>query len=320
VAVFAFGIGLIALVVGAEALVRGASRIALRFGVPPIVIGLTVVAIGTSAPELAVSVAAAISGEGGIAAGNVVGSNTFNVLVVLGLSAVVVPLAVLRRVVRVEVPIMLALSGAVWVLGRDGVFGRGDGAILTAALVAYIVMTVALALRERSRHDAERRATATGWRAWALPMVAVAGGLALLVVGSEWLVAGAVGIAQVFGVSDLVIGLTIVAAGTSMPELVTSIVAALRGERDIAVGNVVGSNVFNIMGVLGFASLAAPTGVVASPGLMALDVPVMVAAAALCLPFVLTRGRLDRWEGALFLGLYAGYLAYRVSSFVPPGS
>jgi cation:H+ antiporter len=311
--------GLVALVVGAEVLVRGASAIALGLGIPSLVVGLTVVAIGTSAPELAVSVGAALAGEASIAAGNVVGSNVFNVLVILGLSALVVPLAVLRRVVRVEVPIMVAFSFALLALGVDGRYGRGDGILLMLALAAFLAFTMRAARRERSggedAADAPRRP-----RGWLLAVGAVAVGLVLLVVGSSWFVDGAVRLATAFGVSPLVIGLTVVAAGTSLPEVVTSLVAALRGARDIAVGNVVGSNIFNIGGVLGLASVVAPVGIDAPSSLLAVDVPIAVAVALLCLPIAFTRGRIDRWEGALFLALYVLYVVYLVLAATRPGA
>jgi cation:H+ antiporter len=304
--------GLAALVLGAEALVRGASRIALGLGISPLVVGLTVVAIGTSSPELAVSLGAARAGEAAISLGNVVGSNVFNVLVVLGLSALITPLAVRRRVVQVEVPIMIALSVGVLLLGRDGSFGRADGLALALGLGGYLLVTVIAARVDRERGAGASPAPQRSRRTWIGALVLVPVGLALLVLGSQWLVSAAVALAGALGVGERVVGLTIVAAGTSLPELATSVVAAARGERDIAVGNVVGSNIFNIVGVLGLASIAAPTGVAAAPGLMHLDVPVMIAVAVLCLPVALSRARIDRWEGAVFLVLYAIYLLYLV--------
>jgi cation:H+ antiporter len=304
--------GLAALVLGAEALVRGASRIALGLGISPLAVGLTIVAIGTSSPELAVSLGAARAGEAAISIGNVIGSNVFNILVVLGLSALITPLAVRRRVVQVEVPLMIALSVGVLLLGRDGSFGRGDGLVLALGLGGYLLVTVIGARVEREHDPAAPSGPRRPTRAWTGALVLVPVGLALLVLGAQWMVSAAVSLAGAWGVSERVIGLTIVAVGTSLPELATSAVAAVRGERDIAVGNVVGSNIFNIVGVLGLASIVAPAGVDASPALMRLDVPVMIAVAALCLPVALTRARIDRWEGALFLVLYAIYVLYLV--------
>jgi cation:H+ antiporter len=242
----------------------------------------------------------------------VIGSNVFNVLVVLGLSALITPLAVRRRVVQVEVPLMSALSVGVLLLGRDGSFGRGDGLVLALGLGGYLLVTVIGARVEREHDPAAPSGPRRPTRAWTGALVLVPVGLALLVLGAQWMVSAAVSLAGAWGVSERGIGLTIVAVGTSLPELATSAVAAVRGERDIAVGNVVGSNIFNIVGVLGLASIVAPAGVDASPALMRLDVPVMIAVAALCLPVALTRARIDRWEGALFLVLYAIYVLYLV--------
>jgi cation:H+ antiporter len=301
--------GLVALIVGAEALVRGASRLAAAFGIPPLVIGLTVVAFGTSAPELAVSVAAARAGSANLALGNVVGSNIMNVLFILGVSAVIVPLTVSRQLVRVDVPLMIGLSVAVLLLALDGRLSRLEGLLLVLGLAAYVTFLIV-----HGRQETAPAASSPGplRRAWVREIILIVAGLALLVLGSRWLVAGAVAFAEWLGVSDLIIGLTIVAAGTSLPEVVTSIVAAARGERDIAVGNVVGSNIFNLMGVLGFASLAAPGGIDVSPAILWFDLPVMIAVAAACLPVFFTGGTISRGEGALFLAYYGAYTAYLI--------
>ena len=258
-------VGFLALVGGAELLVRGASKLAAALGISPIVIGLTVVAFGTSAPELAVSVRAALfEGQADIALGNVVGSNIFNVLGVLGLSAAVASLVVAQRLVRLDVPIMIGASLLAFALALDGRVGRIDGALMLALGIGYTVLTVRLGRRESRAVEAEY-AREFGERSKAGGHLVNAGlvlaGLALLVVGANWLVDGASAIARAFGVSELLIGLTVVAAGTSLPELATSVIAAVRGERDIAVGNVVGSNIFNLFIVLGASALAAPEGV-----------------------------------------------------------
>jgi len=311
-----FVIGLSFLIIGAEALVRGASRLAAALGISPLVIGLTVVSFGTSAPELAVSVKSAVSGQAGLAVGNVVGSNIFNVLFILGLSALITPLVVSRQLVRFDVPLMMALSVAVLVLSLDETFGRIDGLMLVAGLVAYVWFLIHESRREsvEMREAHARNSGVEGWEGstWVKNTSLVVGGLVLLVFGSRWFVEGAVSFARYLGVSELVVGLTIVAAGTSLPEVVTSVIAAIRGERDIAVGNVVGSNIFNIMGVLGLASLVAPTGIEVSAAVIGFDIPVMIVVAFSCLPLFLTGGVISRQEGSLLLGYYVAYTLYVV--------
>ncbi len=306
--------GLCLLIAGAEVLVRGASRLAAALGISPLVIGLTVVSFATGSPEIAVAVSATLSGQGDIALGNVIGSNIFNVLFVLGSSALVVPLLAARRLVRIDVPLMIAISAAVVVMSLDGSVSRLDGMLLLVALVAYVVLSIHIS--RSSEQDASsttneprsRRAP----RAMAVDLLLVGGGLLLLVAGSDWMVDGAVAIARRIGVSDTVISLTIVAAATSLPEGVTSLVAALRGERDMAVGNVVGSNVFNLTGVLGLAALISPAGMDVAPAVIAFDLPVMLAVAFACLPVFFTGGTISRTEGAVLLAYYAAYMIYLV--------
>jgi cation:H+ antiporter len=307
-------LGLVLLTAGAEALVRGASSIATRLGIPSLIVGLTIVAFGTSAPELAVSVGAAWSDQADIALGNVVGSNIFNVFFILGLSALVVPLAISSQLVRVDVPLMIGASILVLLLALDGHIGRLDGAILFAGIILYTGFQIRQGMRERtSAANGTSAVTQSksdqGW--WVDPLL-VLGGLVILVVGSRLLVTSAVSIAQSLGVSELVIGLTIVAAGTSMPELATSVVASMRGERDIAVGNVVGSNVFNLLAVLGLASLVSPSGIAVAQQALQFDLPVMVAVAIACLPIFVTGREIARWEGGLFFAYYLAYTAYVV--------
>ncbi|PJJ96304.1 sodium:calcium antiporter [Lysobacteraceae bacterium NML91-0213] len=303
--------GLAALVLGAELLVRGATRLALATGLSPLVIGLTVVAFGTSAPELAVGIGAARGGVPDIALGNVVGSNITNVLLILGLSALIAPLVVARQLIRVDVPIMVALSLGVLLLARDGVIGIADGLLLVAALVAYTVVQIRIGRRDP---DAAPGSPAVdlpdGARGWLTNIALVGGGLALLVVGADWLVDAATTIARLLGLSDLVIGLTVVAVGTSMPEIATSVLATLRGQRELAVGNVVGSNIFNLLGVLGITALFAPDGIGVSQAALHFDMPVMIATAVACLPVFFTGHCIRRWEGMLFLGYYVAYTAY----------
>jgi cation:H+ antiporter len=310
--------GLALLVGGAEALVRGASKLAASLGISPLVVGLTVVAFGTSSPELAVSTHAAFTGEADIAVGNVVGSNIFNILFILGLSAMIAPLVVAQQLVRLDVPIMIGISLLLPVLGMDGKIGRVDGLILFSMVVGYTVFLIRQS-RKESRAVMEEYEREYGVddsektpKAWLVDLGYVAGGALMLVLGSRWLVDGAVDIAEYFGISELVIGLTVIAAGTSLPEVATSVVASLRGERDIAVGNVVGSNIFNILAVVGLTGLVAPDGIPVSIDALRFDIPVMVMVALACAPIFFTGLTITRWEGSLFLAYYLTYLAHVV--------
>jgi cation:H+ antiporter len=311
-----FALGLAALVAGARLLVRGASKLALTMGISPLVVGLTIVSIGTSAPEVAVSVGAAFDGRTELAVGNVIGSNIFNVLFILGLSALILPLAVNAQLIRQEVPIMIGASVLMLPLAANGRIEVYESALLLLLLVAYTVFLVVQSRREtQATRDEYEQAFPRdgGWdRHWSAQLALVAVGLVLLVVGSEWLVEAAVAFARGLGVSELVIALTIVAAGTSMPEVATSVTAALKGERDIAVGNVVGSNIFNLLGCLGAAGLAAGDGLPVPPAALAFDVWVMLAAAFACLPVFLTGREIARWEGGLFVGYYLAYTVFLV--------
>lgn len=319
-----FAVGVVLLVVGAEALVRGASRLAAAVGVTPLVVGLTIVAFGTSSPELTVSVTASMSGDAGgdVAVGNVIGSNILSVLLILGASAVITPLAVAQKLVRVDVPIMIGLSVVLLVLALDGRITRLEGALLFAGILAYMLL-VALHGRRESR-EVEREYE-VGLPDAAPPdprrphplwqqILLIVGGLALLVVGSRWIVNGAVAIATEFGVSQLVIGLTIVAIGTSLPEVATSIMASIRGERDIAVGNVIGSNIFNILAVLGLSALVGQNGLGVSQAALTFDIPVMIATSIVCLPIFMTGHRIGRLEGSLFLTYYLAYVGYLIAA------
>ncbi|EPC03309.1 hypothetical protein L861_17350 [Litchfieldella anticariensis FP35 = DSM 16096] len=310
--IIAFVAGLVLLIVGAEGLVRGASRLAARLGISSLIIGLTVVAFGTSSPELAVSLKSAFADQAGIAIGNVVGSNLFNVLFILGVSALIVPLVVAQQLVRFDIPLMILLSVVVLLLALDRQIGRLDGLLLVIGLVAYTVFLLFQNRRMKNDAPADSLAASATGGSLVLNLGLVVGGLALLVLGSRWFVDGAVAFAAYLGVSDQIIGLTIVAAGTSLPEVVTSIIAALRGERDIAVGNVVGSNIFNIMGVLGLTGLLAPSGVAVSEAMVGFDIPVMIAVALACLPICFTNGTISRWEGGVLFGYYVAYTLYLI--------
>ncbi len=308
--------GLVLLALGAELLVRGASRLALTFGISPLVVGLTVVAFGTGSPELAVSLQSGLAGQGGLAIGNVVGSNIFNVLFVLGLSALLIPLAVTPQVIRQEIPFMVAVSLLLWGLAYDGHLGRWEAALLLALLVVYTVFLIWQSRRAQARvrrefAEALPAPVASAWdRHWSVQLLLVVAGLVLLVFGARWLVRAAVAFATYLGVSKLVIGLTIVAVGTSLPEIATSVIAAVRGERDMAVGNVIGSNIFNILGVLGVTGLVAPMGLTVAPGVLGFGMLVMLAAAIACIPVAFTGRVIARWEGGLFLFYFAAYTTY----------
>lgn len=332
-------LGLVLLVAGGELLVRGASGLATRIGMSSLVVGLTVVAFATSAPELAVTLGAVMGGEPGLAVGNVVGSSIANVLMILGSSAIILPLLVKVQLVRIDIPFMAALSILFLLLAIDGGFSRVDGLILLVLLVLYIA--VAIILSRRDGHVDDLRgpgasiATASAGRVGQTArtsgdtmteavedveargsigrdVVLVLIGVALLVVGANILVKGATGIATAFGVSDLIVGLTVVAIGTSLPELATSIVAVRRGQRDLAVGNVVGSNIFNIGAVAGLAAMISPTGLPVPESALALDIPLMIAASVVLLPLAFTGSVIARWEGGLLVALYVSYLLYTV--------
>ena len=309
--------GLVVLVAGAELLVRGASRLAQRFGISPLVIGLTVVAFGTSAPELAVSVQSGLTGQADIAVGNVVGSNIFNVLAVLGFAAVIAPLVVRQELVHFQVPLVIGLSVLFLVMAFDGQISQFDGLLLVGGLAAYTALAIRKSRREAesvlAEYAKEFGGSRAGWLSRLPVQIAfVLSGLGLLVLGASWLVESAISIARALEISEVIIGLTIVACGTSFPELATSVVATIRGERDIAVGNVVGSCVFNILGIMGVTALIIPDGLSVAPALVYFDIPVMIGAAIACLPIFATGHIIARWEGLLFLAYYAAYLGYLI--------
>jgi cation:H+ antiporter len=361
--------GLALLVVGGELLVRGASSVAAAFGISPLVIGLTVVAFGTSSPEMAVSIQAGLSGNPDIALGNVVGSNIFNVLFILGACALILPLVVTRQLVRREVPLMIGISLLLLVLALDGAISFVDGALLFLGIIVYTVWSIVASRRETAQAKGNEEPvtidTIAGksplWLAGALAVLALAAagyafgwfnvvvvgfagfgalvfiagsllgkggttrggdiahqvglilvGLGTLVLGAGYLIDSATSIARAFGVSDLIIGLTIVAAGTSLPEVATSIIATLRKERDIAIGNVVGSNIFNILGILGLSAMVTPGGLNVNPLMISFDMPIMIVVALICLPIFFTGFTIARWEGAVFLGSYVAYTAFLV--------
>jgi len=303
--------------------VRGASRLAAAARIAPLVIGLTVVAFGTSSPELAVSLKASLAGQTDIAVGNVVGSNILNVLFILGVSALVSPLTVSSQLIRLDVPLMIGASILMLVLGGDGNIGRGEGILLFAILICYIVWAVYQSRRETSdaRQQFEQEyplPARISWRQVGRQIGLVLMGLILLTLGARWLVEGATTIARLLGMSELLIGLTIVALGTSLPEVAASVLASWRGERDIAVGNVIGSNLFNILCVLGLSAAVSAQGVAVPVSALRFDIPVMIAVAVVCLPIFFTGQQIARWEGGLFLGYYVAYTLYLVLSETQP--
>lgn len=310
--------GLVLLVVGAELLVRGASRIAFIAGISPLIIGLTVVAYGTSSPEMAVSIQSSLAGKADISLGNVIGSNIFNVLAILGLASIISPLPVAQQLIRLDVPIMIGVSILLFLFGSNGNVSQLEGILLFSGAVAY---TLFLIFQSRREQDANVQAeyeqeyggvSSTGVKIWAINGSLILGGLVLLVLGSQWLTTSSVAIARSFGISELVIGLTLVAMGTSLPELASSVVASFKGEKDIAVGNVVGSSIFNILAVLGLSATFSGSGVNVSPAALNFDIPFMIAVAIACLPIFFSGNRIARPEGFLFLGYYVAYTAYLI--------
>lgn len=302
--------GLVLLIIGAELMVRAAVRLAERLHVRPLIIGLTIVALGSSAPQMTVSLQAALTDNPDIAVGSVVGSGIFNILVTLGLSALIIPLRVSRQLVRLDIPLMIGASLLVFILAWNKDLGRFDGVLLLGALALYLGL-----LFRQSRHSTRphtERPTETQ-QSWLISVLMILAGLAMLVFAGRLLLGAAVVVATDLGLSERVIGLTVVAVGTSLPELATSLIAALRGQRDIAVGNVIGANLFNLLGVLGLTALLAPTPLSVSPNALDFDLPVMLGVAALCLPVFYSGYRVTRAEGLLLLGLYLVYGLHVVS-------
>lgn len=304
--------GLVLLFVGGEALVRGASTIATKAGISPLVVGLVVVSAATSTPELAVTIDAVLQGEPGLAVGNVIGSNIANILLILGLSAAISPLVIKRQVVRFDIPVMVGLSVLLLAVSLDGRIVLWEGIALLAVLVLHAVMAVVLGRRDARTEAAAADTLPLNAGTVKLPVaiVLLVVGTAILAVGARLLVTGAVNIATALGVSSLVVGLTVVAIATSLPELATSIVALLRGERDMAVGNVVGSNIFNIGMVLGLSAIVFGDGIPVPREAIAIDMPIMVATALALLPIALVGFVVSRVEGVVFLALFGSYMAF----------
>jgi cation:H+ antiporter len=317
--VLLFILGLAVISAGAELFVRGAARLAAMFGISSLIIGLTVVAFGTSAPEVAVVVQAGLQGQGDMAFGNIIGSNISNFMLILGISALLAPLVVSKRLIRLEVPLLLVISAVVFLAAFDGQVSRVEGGLLVLGAVVYTSFVIQQSRGENRRNkkpgspiedSGGEKGSAEPKGTWIRNLVMLLAGLAGLVLGANWLVTGASGMARILGISELVIGLTVVAVGTSLPELATSIAATLRGERDLAIGNVIGSNLFNLLLVLGVGAALVPQGLTVPSSSISFDIPVMIAVTAACLPLFFSGYIISRGEGFVLLVYYAAYTAY----------
>lgn len=300
-----FAVGLVMLIKGGDWFVDGAAGIAARFGIPQLIIGLTIVAMGTSAPEAAVSISAALKGSADITIGNILGSNILNVLIILGLSAVITPLAVAKSTVKIEIPFMIAITALLLAQGIDGNISLTDGIVLWAAFIAYLTYLFICAKKnpEQAGDDEQDNKPRKVWQLLLLTVI----GLALIIAGSNFAVDGATAIARILGLSERFIGLTIVALGTSLPELFTSVSAARKGNADIAIGNIVGSNIFNILFVVGTSALIIPVPFAAG---FIFDTAAAIFASVLLLVCCLRNHKLNRFSGVLMLACYAAYFAY----------
>lgn len=302
--------GLVLLFIGAEGLIRGSSNLAIKIGITPLVVGLTVVAFGTSAPELVVSLKAALIGNSSIALGNVIGSNIANIAFILGVAALIRPLDVHAKVIMREIPIMIGISILLIILLLDGELGLIDGIIFVAGIVVYTIANIILARKEKNPEvDAEFKEGLESKLGVPISIVFMIVGLGLLILGANLFVQSAIAIAKLFHLSDAVIGLTIVAVGTSLPELITSIVAAYKKEADIAIGNVVGSNIFNILSILGITAIIIP---ISSAGISYVDLGIMLIAAMVLFPLSRTGFSISRWEGAILLAGYGVYIYHLI--------
>ena len=309
------GMGFVLLLVGADLLVRGASNLALAIGMSPLVIGLTIVAFGTSAPELAINLRSALTGQPELAVGNVIGSNILNILLLLGIAAVIAPIQVSHRLVKWDLPAMIGASFLFFGLALDNTLGRWDGLLLLSGIIFYTGFSIQQSspkIKEIPTDSLPNLTPRKNYQHIALQLLEIIIGLALLVLGSQWLVNGAVAIAQFLGISELIIGLTIVAIGTSLPEIATVVIASLRGKHELIVGNAIGSNLFNILLVLGVSSFIAPAGIEVPTSALVFDIPVMIAVAVACLPIFFTDYLVEAWEGWLFLAYYAAYTLYLI--------
>jgi len=308
ITLFIFG-GSIGLFIGAEGLVRGATSLAIRLGISPLVVGLTVVAFATSSPELVVSIEAAIEGNPGIVVGNVVGSNICNIALILGLAAMISPISVKSQVVKREIPIMIVVSIILLLILADDTISRIEGIFLVLGIISYIILSYTYSIKEKDNIEVIKEFAdsipKSPYKIWQALLLVLTGSR-FLVYGSNMFVDGAIAVAEKFEVSQAVIGLTIVALGTSLPELATSIVASFKNENDIAIGNAVGSNIFNILSILGISSLIRP---ITDTGITTVDLSILMFFTILILPLSRSEFTLRRWEGGL---LFCGYLAYMI--------
>lgn len=303
-----FVAGLVALIGGAEMLVRSASRLAVAIGISKLVIGLTVVAFGTSAPELAVSIQAGVTGETDIMIGNIVGSNITNTLLILGISALIIPLKVNVALIRLDLPFMIAITILVFLLGLNGFYSFWECLLLSGLLAGYLIFLLRkkgpVDIPVKDGEDVQKHSKV-------LDFLILIIGFTGLIFGARWIVDSAIIFAEMAGVSELTIGLTVVAIGTSLPEIVISLLAALKGERDIAVGNIIGSNILNFLAVLGVSGMFIPDSIPVQKSLLQVDLPLLIGTSILCYPIFYTGRKIVRWEGALFFALYFAYLFYQ---------
>lgn len=317
--------GFLLLILGAELLVRGSSSLAAAARIPPLIIGLTVVAFGTSSPELAVSISASLSAQPDIAVGNVLGSNIFNILFILGISSIITPLAVTKQLIRLDVPIMIGVSIVVTLMGLGGRISPVEGAVLFSGIIIYVTFLI-VKTKKNNAQNAALEVKPSGKRTKTVSVIImiilILTGLAMLITGSKFLVDGAVMLSRSMGISKLIVALTIVAVGTSLPELATSVIASIHGEKDIAVGNIVGSNIFNILVIIGLSAMITPGGLIVSGNTISFDMPIMAATAVACLPIFYTKNEISRWEGAIFLLYYFIYLTFLIltSKSEPPSA
>lgn len=292
---------------GAEGLIRGSASVAIRNGITPLVVGLTIVAFGTSSPELVVSVSAALRENSGIAFGNVVGSNICNIALILGIAALISPIKVNIKLIKKDILIMIGSTILLIIMIMDDTLGRFEGIILFSGIIAYTGYTLFMAKKEKKKLDEQLPEVKR--KAW-LDIAFIIGGLIILVVGANLFIDGAIRIAKILEVSDVIIGLTIVAVGTSLPELATSVLAAIKKEGDISIGNIVGSNIFNILCILGIASILQPIVLTGANQVNYIDMIVMILIAIILLPLAWTKLEISRLEGAFMLFLYLGYVYY----------
>lgn len=306
-------LSIFALYIGAGWLVKGSSELALKAHISNLVIGLTIVAFGTSAPELVISLNATLSGQGDIAIGNIVGSNIFNIAVILGISAAIQPLAAQRQLTRIDIPIMILATILLTILFWDGRLGRLEGCIFLIGIILYTLFSLYFSRKKEKKVEEQIGELEKQPEPWYLDILYVLGGLVVLVFASQLLIDNAVSIAKVLGVSEAIIGLTIVSAGTSLPELATSVVAALKKNTDIALGNIIGSNLFNILAIAGTTSVVRP---IVAPNVNHIDFLVMLGLSLLLLPLAMSKQRISRVEGWILIIIYVIYLAWLLRDFI----